>query len=259
MICETVRCGSETRCRNCRGRDRWLELTKTKQKQPLAFYFQEAGLLSVEQCEAIIRLQKFKREKVQFHRLAIEQGYLKQSTVDFFLACLFKVYDPNAISSAKPYELLKNYSQGQTDFSKVDLSKAPLMNVTLKGISLNGSNLRKADLSKANLSNSNLIQVNLSLANLSNAVLTEANFTRAFLTRTNLREAHLEGANFQSAILHEANFRLAYLAEANFSGADLTKAILPLDYPYRIYYDRYTVFDRDFDPQTMGWTEIGKN
>ena len=236
--------------------DRWLELVEKKPNKPLAYYFRQAGLLSGEQCQAIIRLQKLKRKKVRFHHLAIEQGYLKQSTVDFFLAHLFKVYDPNTISSAKPYELLENYSQGKKDFRKMDLAKAPLMNVSLKGISLDDSNLRKADLSKANLSNSNLVRVNLSLANLSNAVLSKANFTKAFLSRANFREAHLVQANFQSAILHETNFQSAYLARANFSGADLTKAILPLDYSYTVYYDRYTIVDRDFDPQIMGWTKI---
>ena len=233
--------------------DRWLKYIQSEKKHPLVYYFQEADLLSVSQCEAIIRLQKLKRKKARFHHLAVEQGYLKQTTVDFFLAHLFEVYDTNSISIAKPYELLKKYSRGEKDFPKINLAKAPLMSVSLKEISLNGSNLRKADLSKANLSHSSLIQVNLSLANLSNAILTKVNFTRAFLTRSNLQEAYLEQANFQSAILHESNFQSAYLARANFAGADLTKARLPLDYPYEVYYDRYTIFDRDFDPEVMGW------
>ena len=239
--------------------DCWLYLIEEKPKRPLAYYFQEAGLLSKEQYEAIIRLQKFKRQKVRFHRLATEQGYLKQTTVDFFLAYLFKVYDTNSLCVAKPYELLRDYFEGKKDFQKTDLAKAPLMSVSLKGISLNGSNLRKADLSKANLSNSSLIQVNLSLANLSNAILTQVNFTRAFLTRANLRETHLEKANFSKAILHEVDFQSAYLALVNFSGADLSKAILPLHYDYVVYYDRYTIFDRDFDPEIMGWKKLGKN
>lgn len=236
--------------------DRWSDLVREEQKKPLAYYFQEAGLLSISESEAIIRLQKLKQKKSRFHRLAIEQGYLKQTTVDFFLAHLFEIYDPNAVSVAKPYEMLRDYSQGKKDFQKSDLAKAPLMSVSLKGISLNGSNLRKADLSKANLSNSNLVQVNLSLANLSNAILTKVNFTRAFLSRANLREAHLEQANFKSAILHEVNFQSAYLAKANFSGSDLSRALLPLDYPYDVFYDKDTIFNPDFDPKVMGWKNI---
>jgi uncharacterized protein YjbI with pentapeptide repeats len=236
--------------------DRWLEVIQEQPKKSLAYYFQEAGLLSLSQCEAIIRLQKLKHQKIRFHRLAVEQGYLKQVTVDFFLAYLFKIYDPNAISIGKPYELLKNYSQGKTDFQTIDLAKATLMSVSLKKINLNGSNLRKADLSRANLSDSSLIQVNLNLANLSNAVLTKVNFTRALLTKANLQQAHLEQANFHSAILQEVNFESAYLARANFSGADLTKAQLPLSYPYEVYYDQKTIFDHDFNPKTLGWKKI---
>ena len=236
--------------------EQWQEAIAESPKQPLVYYFQMAGLLDQSQCESIIRLQKLKHKKVRFHRLAVEQGYLKATTVDFFLAHLFQVYDPNGISAAKPYELLKNYAQGTTDFQKTDLAKAPLMNVTLKGVCLNGSNLRKADLSQANLSQSQLIQVNLSLANLSKAILTATNFTKAFLTRANLQEAHLEEANFEQAILHEVDFQSAYLGWVNFAGADLTKARLPLDYPYEVYYDEHTIFDHDFDPQIMGWKKI---
>ena len=239
--------------------DRWLDSIEEKPKRPLAYYFQEAGLLDTEQYEAIVRLQKLNYKKVRFHHLAVEQGYLKKTTVDFFLTYLFKVYDPNAISLAKPYQLLKDYFKGEKNFPKTDLSKAPMMRVSLKGISLDGSSLRKADLSQANLSNSSLIQVNLSLANLSNAILTKVNFTRAFLTRANLRESYLEKANFQQAILHEVDFQSAYLALVNFAGADLTRAKLPLNYNYPVYYDSYTVFEADFDPEIMGWQNLERD
>ena len=237
--------------------ERWSEILNKDEKKALVHYFLEAGLLDPEQVNAIGRLQKLKHKKVRFHRLAVEQGYLKQITVDFFLAHLFNIYNPKTISAAKPYEMLKSYAKGKKDFQKINLSKAPLMNVSLKGVTLDGSNLRKADLSKANLSHSSLIQVNLNQANLSKAILTEVNFTRSLLTRANLREAHLEKANFQSAILQEVDFRNAHLAQVNFARADLTKARLPLDYPYDVYYDQYTCFDHDFDPKLMGWKNRG--
>jgi hypothetical protein len=236
--------------------EQWLQLLKTEEKKPLAYYFQEAGLLKKEQVDAIARLQELKHKKVRFHRLAVEQGYLKKTTVDFFLAHLFNIYDPKSISITKPYEVLRRYADGEKDFQKINFSKAPLMNVSLKAVNLNGSNLRKADLSKANLSHSSLIKVNLKQANLTKAILTEVNFTQSCLIQANLQEAHLEKANFQSAILHEANFQSAYLAQVSFAGADLTKAKLPLDYPYEVYYDQDTCFDHDFDPKIVGWTKI---
>lgn len=239
--------------------ERWLEMIQEQPKKPLVYYLQESGLLDTEQVNVVIRLHKLKFKKIQFHRLIVEQGYLKQNTLDFFLSHLFNIYDPNAISIAKSYDVLKNYVRGQKDFRGIDISKAPLMGISLKGITLDGSRLRKVDLSKANLSRSSLARVNLSLANFTKAILTRVNFTKSFLTRANFQVAHLEQANFKSAILHEVDFQSAYLAEANFSGADLKLAKLPLDYPYKVYYDQYTIFDHNFDPQLFGWINIGTN
>lgn len=236
--------------------EEWFESIAETKKKPLVYYFLQAGLLEEEQIEKITQLQKLKHKKTRFHRLAVEQGYLKRSTVDFFLAHLFNIYNPQAISVAKPYEVLKQYSQGETNFRKINLSQAPLMSISLKGVTLDGSNLRKADLSKSNLSQSSLIQTNLKLANFTKAILTEVNFTNSCLTQAIFKEAHLEKANFKSAILHEVDFSLAYLARANFAGADLNKAKLPLDCPYDVYYDEETAFDRDFDPTLVGWKKI---
>ncbi len=234
----------------------WFELIEETEKKPLVYYFQQAGLLNEEQVNEIAKLQKLKHKKTRFHRLAVQQGYLKRTTVDFFLAHLFNIYNPKAISVAKPYDVLKRSSQGETNFRKIDLSQAPLMSISLKGVVLDGSNLRKADLSKSNLSQSSLIQTNLKLVNFTKAILTEVNFTKSCLTKAILREAHLENANFKSAILHEVDFSSAYLARANFAGADLNKAKLPLDYPYDVYYDEETAFDHDFDPERVGWKKI---
>ena len=76
--------------------EQWSELIKKENKKPLAYYLQEAGLLDAEQIEAILKLQKLKHKKVRFHRLAVEQGYIKRITVDFFLAHLFNIYNAQA-------------------------------------------------------------------------------------------------------------------------------------------------------------------
>ncbi len=234
----------------------WCSLLSEIDKKPLVYYFQQADLLNNEQIKALIRLQKLKRQKVRFHHLAVEQGYLKQKTVDFFLAYLFKIHDAKSISATKPYELLKNYSQGIKDFSESDLRKAKMISVSLEGVVLDGSNLSRIDLSQANLSHSSLIKTNLNLANLTKAILTEVNFTNSFLAQANLREAYLEKANFSSAILHGVDFQSSHLAQANFAGADLTQARLPLDYTDEVYYDKYTIFDHDFNPELRGWKQV---
>lgn len=232
---------------------KWSAILAERAKKPLPFYFKEAGLLNVKQINEILKLQKQSTEKIRFHHLAVEGGYLKQTTVDFFLAHVFNVHDPKTTVGIAPHELVRNYARGKKDFSNIDLRSISLMGASLSGVILNGSNLRSANLSKANLNRSSLIRVNLNQANLTQTVLTKANLSKSFFNQANLQSAHLESANFSEAVLQSANLQSAYLAKANFSGADLTGANLPLDYPYEVYYDSSTIFDEDFSPALAGW------
>ncbi len=236
--------------------EQWPKILKEKPKQPLVYYFRQAGLLSEIQIKNLIKEQKQRDKKIRFHRLAVEQGYLKQITVDFFLANIFNIYHSNVFSFAKPYEILSNYTKGKVNFPRTELTKAPLMGVTLKSVCLDGSSLKKANLNSCNLSHSSLIQVNLTLADLVKAVLTEVNLERSCIVQANLRQAHLKQTNFKGANLQGADLRDAYLFRASFAGADLRKAKLPQEYTYEVYYDSQTCFDSDFDPQQAGWTVI---
>jgi uncharacterized protein YjbI with pentapeptide repeats len=233
--------------------DKLPYLAKEPEKKPLAYYFQEAGLLTEEQISTLIKLQKRKEKKIRFHNLAVEQGYIKQLTVDFFLAHIFNIYNPRNCSFTDIYQLLKNYNEGQTNFQNIELKKAPLMGVSLKGVQLDGSNLREANLRGSNFSNSSLIQVNLALAVLTKAILSDVNLERACLIKSNLKEAYLDRANLRGANLREANLKEAYLFQASFSAADLRGAQLSSVYNYDVYYDKQTLFNRDFDPQKAGW------
>jgi len=232
---------------------RWSAMLAERSRKPLPYYFKESGLLEISQINEILKIQKKSVEKMRFHRIAVDQGYLQQTTVDFFLAHMFNVYDPKTTVSIPPHELVRSYAKGEKDFSNTDLRSASLKGVSLIGVTLNGSNLRQANFIKANLNRSSLIRVNLNQANLTQAILTETNFSRSFLKQANLESAHLEQANFSSAVLESANLQSAYLAKADFSGADLRGAKLSLNYPYEVYYDRSTVFDSDFTPTLAGW------
>ena len=234
----------------------WRKLIVEKKKRPLVYYFRHSGLLNEKQIAELLREQQKQEKPARFHRLAIEKGYIKQLTVDFFLANIFQIYHSNVFSFAKPYEILSRYNKGETNFRRTELSKAPLMGVSLKGIQLDGSNLREANLSGCNLGNSSLIQTNLALASLIKAILTKVNFERANLCQTNLREAHLKEANFTQANLQGADFRDAYLFNTIFARADLRKAKLPTKYTYEVFYDSATIFDKSFDPVQAGWTKI---
>ena len=236
--------------------EKWTTLVNQKQKKPLVYYFRASGLLDEEQIAKLIREQKQQVKPKRFHRLAVEQGYLKQITVDFFMANIFNIYNTNVFSFAKPYEILSRYNKGETNFRRTELSKAPLMGVSLKGIQLDGSNLREANLNSCNLSESSLIQSNLALVELGKAILTGVNFERANLYQANLREAHLKEANFTKANLQGADLTNAHLFNAIFSGADLRETKLPTEYPYEVYYDSKTTFDREFEPQQAGWKQV---
>ena len=236
--------------------EKWSNLINQKQKKPLVYYFRHSGLLNEQQIAALLREQKQQEKPIRFHRLAVERGYLKQLTVDFFLANIFQIYHSNVFSFAKPYEILSRYNKGETNFRRTELSKAPLVGVSLNGIQLDGSNLREANLNSSNLNNSSLRQTNLALASFIKAILTQVNFERANLCQTNLREAHLKGANFTQANLQGADLREAYLLNTTFAKADLRKAKLPSKYMYEVYYDSETIFDDSFDPKQAGWIEI---
>lgn len=238
--------------------EQWTDLLKQKHKKPLIHYFRMAGLLDERQIARLLREQQQRSKQTRFHRIAVELGYLKQITVDFFLANIFNIYNTNVFSFAKPYQILSRYNKGETNFRRTELSKAPMMGVSLKGIQLDGSNLREANLSSSNLSNSSLIQTNLALVELIKAILTEVNFERANLYQADLREAHLKGAKFVKANLQKVDLREAYLFNTNFAGADLRGAKLPKEYSYEVYYDSQTLFDEQFNPEELGWKQIDR-
>ena len=233
--------------------EKWPFLVSEKSKKPLVYYFKESGLLNQEQIDSIRKLQNRKDVKVRFHRLAVEQGYLKQLTVDFFLSHLFNIYNPQNCSFTDVYALLRKYDEGEVSFLNIELKRAPLLGISLKGIQLDGSNMRRANLRGSNLSNSSLVQVNLALANLSKAVLSSSNLTRTLLNHANLQEAHLDGVNFDSAKLHNTDLRRAYIFRASFASADLRGAQLDSKYDYEVFYNKKTIFPEDFDPIAAGW------
>jgi len=120
--------------------DHWLKVIQENPKKPSIYYLKQAGLIDDQQVKDVLELQKISQDKEKFHSLAVKQGYIKQITIDFFLAHLFNIYNPNVISVTKPYEVLNNYIKGEKNFSNLDLSKAPLMGISLKGITLDNTN-----------------------------------------------------------------------------------------------------------------------
>lgn len=67
--------------------EKWNKLVHTKAKYPLGYYFQQANLLQEEQIKIILKEQN--QLWLRFGSIAVLKGWLKQSTLDFFLHSLF--------------------------------------------------------------------------------------------------------------------------------------------------------------------------
>lgn len=128
-------------------------------------------------------------------------------------------------------EILKAYSEGRRDFSRV---KIP--GVDLHGADLSNSTFVVADLTGANLSHANFTGADLGAANLSGATIKGAKFTKAKLRGSVLRgvlaarelppifHTQPRSASFDQCDLWEADLSEAALAWASFAGADLERA-----------------------------------
>ncbi|MEO1341640.1 MAG: hypothetical protein AAFV28_10985, partial [Cyanobacteria bacterium J06635_13] len=63
--------------------EKWQELTSQGQIFPLGHYLKDASLLNDKQIETILQEQKTNQQK--FGVLAVQKGWVKQDTIDFFL------------------------------------------------------------------------------------------------------------------------------------------------------------------------------
>jgi len=236
--------------------EQWDDLIKNQEKKPLVYYFQQAGLLDEQQIQRVMQERNNSSCKLRFHQVAVQQGLIAKETVDFFIR---NVLAPNRTKKpsdmrflATPYELLKNYIRGETDFQRSQLKHIKLNHVTLKGVNLNYSNLIGAELKQANLSNSSLKMVNLNNANLEKAILKEVDFENANLSQANITDAHLEGANFTAANLQFADLRDGYFVNVCFVGADLRNAKFQGANLAGASYNFQTHFNQDFEPSKWG-------
>lgn len=65
----------------------WLNVLKNKERDPLGYYLQQAALLDQNQIEFILAEQR--KTGIRFGTVAVLQGLLKSTTLDFFLSHLF--------------------------------------------------------------------------------------------------------------------------------------------------------------------------
>lgn len=236
--------------------EQWNLLLQEKQKRPLVYYLRQAALLDENQINLLLAKRQQSVPKLRFHQIAVQQGFITQQTIDFFLRNLLAPYKrkkaDSLFSVATPYKILQSYIRGETNFQRSELKKIKLNHVTLKGVNLDSSNLAEAELKKANLSHSSLRLANLTSANLEKAILQQVDFECACLSQVNLTDAHLEGSSFRKANLRSADLRDSYLVNVSFEGADLRNTKLQGANLKGAYYDSETLFDQEFKPIQIG-------
>lgn len=122
-----------------------------------------------------------------------------------------------------------NFSQAVlnlTNFSDANLSEANLSGAKLNVARLTGINLAHAKLNGTTLNVTNLIQANLTYAELIEAKLIRAELIRADLSHANLKGSNLREADLREAILIQANLQLVDLTSARLRGSSLANANL---------------------------------
>ena len=86
--------------------EEWINLINQKANHPLGFYLKKASLLNDRQIQSILDEQK--QNFLRFGTTAVIKGFLKQSTVDFFLKNLFPY---QAVRSHFKQTIVPNHNQ----------------------------------------------------------------------------------------------------------------------------------------------------
>ncbi|ELR99206.1 hypothetical protein [Gloeocapsa sp. PCC 73106] len=94
----------------------WYDKIASPQKRPLGYYLMEAGLLNEQQIEAILKEQQ--TNWLKFGAIAVLKGWLKKTTVDFFVGNLFPDRKTDSIYAKQPQakvEINTHSSTGDTE------------------------------------------------------------------------------------------------------------------------------------------------
>ncbi|MEM9507818.1 MAG: tetratricopeptide repeat protein [Cyanobacteria bacterium P01_E01_bin.35] len=98
--------------------ERWFRLIDEQPKQPIGQYLKQAALLNDQQIKILLEEQK--QTKVKFGELAIAKGWLKRTTVNFFLRYLMS----DSLAQSKVSEIKsRNSAQRKLIDSTVDIPR----------------------------------------------------------------------------------------------------------------------------------------
>jgi tetratricopeptide (TPR) repeat protein len=95
--------------------ERWFSLVTERPKQPIGQYLKQAALLDEQQIQAILIEQQGSKRK--FGEVAIAKGWIKQTTLDFFLSHLQVESSPVSVADALGRKKEPQYfRQGLSEF-----------------------------------------------------------------------------------------------------------------------------------------------
>ncbi len=75
----------------------WPTILEQKNIKPLGQYFKEASLLDESQIQELLEKQRHSQTWIRFGALAVWSGYIKQSTLDFFIKNLTHSDKPKSL------------------------------------------------------------------------------------------------------------------------------------------------------------------
>jgi Pentapeptide repeats (8 copies) len=237
--------------------EEWPRLFHDVPQEPLGQYFKAAALLDEAQIKEILCQQK--QVSGRFGMIAVRKGWLKQTTVDFFLRHLMlekrwreillrdgwldtdsniskqsreslpQLLSPTAITQSDSFsaslEILK--PTGNQSQSSKPVSNSPIRLQSLRtGIENNEISSIQRLLEGVVAWNAWRKAYPNQVPNLSKADLRRARLQGFDLSATDLSGANLQGADLRGAILREAYPLGADLSGANLSGADLSECYL---------------------------------
>jgi tetratricopeptide (TPR) repeat protein len=97
--------------------ERWFGLVNEQPKQPIGQYLKQAALLNEQQIQTILVEQQGSKQK--FGEVAIAKGWLKQTTLNFFLSQLKAESTPVSVVKALGSRTeAQNFRQGLNEFSE---------------------------------------------------------------------------------------------------------------------------------------------
>jgi uncharacterized protein YjbI with pentapeptide repeats len=236
--------------------EEWPRLFHEVPKEPLGQYFKAAALLDEAQIQEILHQQK--QVSGRFGMIAVRKGWLKQTTVDFFLKhlmldnrwretllrdgwldtdssnskqspeILHQLLYPNVLPQPDPFaaspEIWRPTSnQSQSSKSR---SNSPIQLQSLTGTGNNEIGALQLLMEGVFTWNAWRKAYPNQVPNLSKADLRRARLQGFDLSATDLSGANMQGADLRGAILREAYPLGADFSEANLSEADLTECYL---------------------------------